>query len=268
MKVLISEPELRQREGLAQALTEHGIEVLAAPSGRSAVVTALAEPPDVLLTCWLLADPFHGLHLAAALRSRLPRLQAVLWTQAATPDIGYYALRVGVSDVIAADVSPGRIVLAVQTAAGAPRPPGIAMPYPQSFLDSVLAGERPGDASRWPLPGQALVVDPSDAFRRQAVAELERAGCVTHSADQAGLAVELLERDPGIGVVVVDWEEPKEAALLARRLRRRRPGLIVVAEARHDRFHGTAPAGADVFLIKPWRVEELASRVLAVAGGS
>jgi DNA-binding response OmpR family regulator len=101
-------------------------------------------------------------------------------------------------------------------------------------------------------------------FLRQALTE---SGFVVQTADTAGAAKEIW-RDFHAEIVLLDWRLPDiEGTELLRHLRSeglRVPVLMLTARTSTDDRVAGLDAGADDYLIKPFRIEELLARVRAL----
>jgi DNA-binding response OmpR family regulator len=119
-----------------------------------------------------------------------------------------------------------------------------------------------GGARGWGWSARVLVIDDEAAARRYSVQLLERAGCACFAAEDPELALRLLETDYGIHFVLLDLEDPTYATLTAlRRIRELRPDVKLIGTRSRGDGASFAALGIDLFLRKPWTLEEL-SRVL------
>jgi signal transduction histidine kinase/ActR/RegA family two-component response regulator len=115
-----------------------------------------------------------------------------------------------------------------------------------------------------------LLVDDDNAVREVTAAMLQELGYVVVEAGSGGAALDLIEREPGIDLLLIDFAMPgMSGAEVAHRVRTKRPGLpIVFVTGFADR---TALAGVSEtqILNKPFQERELADKVLAaLADGS
>ena len=113
---------------------------------------------------------------------------------------------------------------------------------------------------RWPFEAEqrALVIDGSDNFRDLAGAEIERANAVWHSTNSPCDALRMLVLDPGIRVVILDYQVLAADAGLVERLRARRSGkVVIVGQSLEDHRPAFAAQGVDRFVRKPWKLDEL-----------
>jgi two-component system, OmpR family, response regulator len=116
-------------------------------------------------------------------------------------------------------------------------------------------------------PMRVLVVEDESSLARQLTAALTRAGyAVDHAAD--GQRADLLAHDELYDAVVLDLGLPKVDGLtLLRRWREAgRPMPVLVLTARdswHEKVQGI-DSGADDYMAKPFRMEELLARLRAL----
>lgn len=124
----------------------------------------------------------------------------------------------------------------------------------QLLLDTPAAAQ-----PRWPfaIESRALVVDASDLFCHLAVTEFERAGAICHSASDAGSALQILQRDPGINVILLDEQVLTETPELIDELRDLRPEAVIAGQSLDRYQYAFAARGVDRFLRKPWELEDL-----------
>ncbi len=112
--------------------------------------------------------------------------------------------------------------------------------------------------AEWPVDGHVLVVDNSALVRLVLLAGLEQVGCICHATDDLETALRLFERDPDIGVVVLDCAAPGEdTRRFIERLRVAKPACIVVGTATAACQAERIMADLDHFLHKPFIVEHL-----------
>lgn len=140
---------------------------------------------------------------------------------------------------------------------GAP-PPGAALPLvaPRSTMPSG-AGAR------------VLVVDDDDAIRDMVAAMLEAVGLIVTTAASAEEAL-LLFREETFELVVLDWNMPRMTGLdLCRALRQRPataalPVLFLTANTSSTDMVEAFAAGADDYVVKPFRAPELGARIFSL----
>jgi DNA-binding NtrC family response regulator len=125
------------------------------------------------------------------------------------------------------------------------------------LLELPEAGER-----GWSWSARVLVIDDEEPARRYSLQLLERAGCACFGAEHPELALRILETDYGVHFVILDLENPSYETLTAlRRIREVRPDVKVIGTSSRGEGEGFAAFGIDLFLRKPWTLDEL-SRVL------
>ncbi len=115
---------------------------------------------------------------------------------------------------------------------------------------------------------RALIVDDSSLQRTAMVRLLERLGIDTETACDGLEGLERLRADPGaFGLALVDWNMPVlsgielvEALRSDARFTRLRL-LMATTEDALEQIERALDAGADEYLIKPFSLEELASKL-------
>jgi len=119
-----------------------------------------------------------------------------------------------------------------------------------------------------PPPSVVLIVEDDDDLRSLLVLALRRAGLETAAASNGRDALQIIETQP-IGIVACDLGLPGMSGLdLVRALRSRPesstlPFLLMTGSGDGDTVLEALAAGADDFLAKPVRLEELVARVRA-----
>jgi DNA-binding response OmpR family regulator len=110
-----------------------------------------------------------------------------------------------------------------------------------------------------------LLVEDDDAISAGLVRVLDSQGYAIRRIARGGLAV--AEADPTIGLVILDLGLPDvDGITVCRRLRARRPELAILILSAHDQeldLVAGLDAGADDYLVKPFRLAELLARVRA-----
>ena len=135
-----------------------------------------------------------------------------------------------------------------------------------------------GDGARRPLPagkGRVLLVDDEDAIAQMASEMLSKLGYEVTTRTDAGNALQVFLRDPGVfDVLVTDQAMPRMTGLnLARSVLHERPDLPVILCTGYSETvdEGVAKAaGIKAFLLKPLTRQELArtlARVLKETAG-
>lgn len=134
--------------------------------------------------------------------------------------------------------------------------------------DLERAGPR-GTGGTAPGTRHALVVDDDRAERIRLQCLLERLGFDVAVADDGVAALRMLAGGFRPGVIVSDWQMPRMDGLdLCRRVRRLSGSrnayfILVTARACPTSIEEGLEAGADDFISKPYRAEELRARVKA-----
>lgn len=116
---------------------------------------------------------------------------------------------------------------------------------------------------------RVLVVEDEELLAKQLTAALRRAGyAVDHAAD--GERADLLGHDERYDAVVLDLGLPKVDGLTLlrrwREVRQAMPVLVLTARGSwHEKVQGI-DGGADDYMAKPFRMEELLARLRALSG--
>jgi len=130
-----------------------------------------------------------------------------------------------------------------------------------AWAGSTLSDARTGEQSR------VLIVDDDTNLLSALELALSRRGFRVNTASEPGQAVELIERQPDIDLVVLDVMMPgMDGVTLCRLLRDRTSVPVLMLSARDavaDRIAGLT-AGADDYLTKPFDLDELVTRLLAL----
>ena len=120
---------------------------------------------------------------------------------------------------------------------------------------------------------QTLIVDDSRTVRRILRTVLGEAGFDVLEAENGREALLQLDRAPGVGLIVTDWEMPEmDGITLLRNLRdhpdyRAIPVVMVTQETRAARIREALQAGATEYIMKPFTREMLLEK-LATLGCS
>jgi len=110
----------------------------------------------------------------------------------------------------------------------------------------------------WPLEGRAMIIDPTPLVRRAVAYSLEAVGCLCHMAETLETAVPLLDRDPGVEVILLDHDLPNTAiAEAVSRLRAIRPNVRIVGTGATEHRGKFAASGVTLFLEKPYVINDL-----------
>jgi two-component system chemotaxis response regulator CheY len=112
---------------------------------------------------------------------------------------------------------------------------------------------------------KALIVDDSMVMRKILVDTLSRAGILDVSqAGDGEQAVKLATSEP-FDIILLDWHMPKMTGIEALKEMRARgltmPIVMVTTEAEKVRIIEALQAGANSYIIKPFRAEEVAVKI-------
>jgi CheY-like chemotaxis protein len=122
----------------------------------------------------------------------------------------------------------------------------------------LLVGDPAPDPGDWPFRDQVLILEPDPGIARLHALQLESLGCTAYRADQAELALRMIEANPQIGILVFDRPSSEaEAREIVERVRRIRPNLKVVGNDRSGDPSVYRSIDVGRFLAKPWRVTDL-----------
>ncbi len=116
---------------------------------------------------------------------------------------------------------------------------------------------------------RVLVVDDDDAIRDMVAAMLEAVGLVVTAVGDAEEALDLF-RTESFELVVLDWNMPRMSGLeLCRAIRQRTgfsalPVLFLTANATTSDMVEAFAAGADDYVVKPFRAPELGARIFSL----
>jgi DNA-binding response OmpR family regulator len=155
MKVLIADDEHQYRSHISKALERTGHQVETAETGYTAIEKGLVFRPDVLVADWLFRDQLHGIHVATALQSVLPRMKTVLISGFASEDLSLDAGRAGIHCFLEKPFDIAEVTEAVESGSmveDLPRTSGYAMVDVDGALSITWANDHaaallaPGDA--------------------------------------------------------------------------------------------------------------------------
>ncbi|KGM33255.1 response regulator [Inquilinus limosus] len=144
----------------------------------------------------------------------------------------------------------------------------ICIYLPRTREAAVAPDGLPAAASATVRAARILVVDDDNAVREITAAMLRELGHSVLEAGSGGAALELLESEPGIQLMVVDFAMPgMNGAELARHARQRRPGLpLLFVTGFVDRAALAGIADAQI-LGKPFGNEDLSRKIASVLPG-
>ncbi|WP_343712886.1 response regulator [Inquilinus sp.] len=153
--------------------------------------------------------------------------------------------------------------VSIDTAPG--RGTAICIYLPRTREAAAAPDGGPAAASATVRAARILVVDDDNAVREITAAMLRELGHRVLEAGSGGAALELLESEPGIELMVVDFAMPgMNGAELARHARQRRPGLpLLFVTGFIDRAALSGIADAQI-LGKPFGHDELARKIASV----
>jgi CheY-like chemotaxis protein len=247
-RVLLVEDSATVRMLETMQLVDAGIEVEAAGDGRQALLRALDEPYDVVVT-GVEVRGLRGLDLVAALRA-VPAYRdrpMVVMTSDENPADRRRAAEIGVQAYIRRGSFGQQRLLDAVWELIEPRPEGARPAVPPAAL----------------LPDSVLIVDDSSANRRLTTGLVERLGYRAQTAANGREAVEALSREPW-AAVLMDCRMPEMDGFEATAEIRRREGgagrtpiIALSADARPADRERCLAAGMDDFLAKPVRQTEL-----------
>jgi len=131
-------------------------------------------------------------------------------------------------------------------------------------LDTIIAPEAP--AIR-PHNVQVLLVDDDSAVREVTAGILHDLGYGVIEAGSGGAALEVLDREAAIDLLLVDFAMPgMNGAEVAREVHARRPGLPILFVTGYADTDALASAGDDGILRKPFVEKDLAAKLRSVLG--
>lgn len=119
----------------------------------------------------------------------------------------------------------------------------------------------------WPFAGRTLLIDRDDNVRKVIAAQIERAGGASHGADNLEQARRILERDPDIDFLIVDFHLPGEdLSAFVRLARFRHPDAEFLGTSGDERSAEFRQVGISQFLQKPWTVVDLLNMLSSCVG--
>lgn len=113
-----------------------------------------------------------------------------------------------------------------------------------------------------PISGHLLVIDDQDSVRKISADVLRDFRCICHTARNHDEAIRLFVHDPEIKYVILDYEMPEDnPGDFVRIAKNLRPEIHIIGTSAADHKRDFSDLGIDVFLPKPWVVDELISAI-------
>ena len=129
------------------------------------------------------------------------------------------------------------------------------------------AGGRAGNAAGGPVNGACgiLLVDDDPGVREITSSILREMGHAVLEAGSGGHALELLERQPDIDLMLIDFAMPgMNGAELARHVRAKRPGLPMIFLTGYADTTALGDTDEDHIIRKPFRDSDLVAKIRRV----
>lgn len=112
---------------------------------------------------------------------------------------------------------------------------------------------------------KALVVDDSGVMRKIVVAALSQAGITEVSEAADGKQAVAAAMQGGYSVILMDWNMPSMSGIEALKTLRaggvQAPVIMVTTEAEKNRVIEAIKAGANNYIVKPFKPETIAAKV-------
>ncbi len=125
------------------------------------------------------------------------------------------------------------------------------------IIDMLLGSISPGHLS-WPFDGRVLIVEREPATRKWLVSVIENAGAGCYAVESASQAMRLLANDDGLQFVVLDYDTlSDDLERVIREFRSARPDVVIVGNSPLDHRESFARLDVNLFLQRPWRVNDL-----------
>ena len=140
----------------------------------------------------------------------------------------------------------------------------VYLPRAAGVTERPAAAEENGSIDAAPKDIKVLVVDDDSAVREVTAGILADLGYGVVEAGSGGAALDLLEREAGIDVLLLDFAMPgMNGAELAREARNRRPNVPILFVTGYADTAALDQAGEDGILRKPYVERELAEKLRA-----
>lgn len=135
-----------------------------------------------------------------------------------------------------------------------------------ALIEMLLESKEPKHV-RWPFTGRVLIVDEEVLIRNVFVAMLEQCGAGCYAVRTPAEALRLIENDGGIQFVLLDIEIPdSDPADIVKQIKVVRSNVAVIGTSTSHRWEEAAAMGIELFLQKPWRIEDLINLVAGKIG--
>jgi PAS domain S-box-containing protein len=137
---------------------------------------------------------------------------------------------------------------------------------PRAFLRPAVVADTAVDApDASPKDARVLVVDDDSAVREVTAGMLTELGYTVVEAGSGGAALDLLDGQEGIDVLLLDFAMPgMNGAEVAREVRARRPGVPILFLTGYADADALIDAGEDGILRKPFREKDLATKLRTI----
>ncbi len=107
-----------------------------------------------------------------------------------------------------------------------------------------------------------LVIDDALLARETLCAVLESIGFEVHGCEDGASALEAASKND-FHVIITDYRMPHmNGVAVTRRLRRRFPAAVIIGVSSDDEKNDFLAAGADAFLLKPYRYRDLLTLII------
>ena len=225
LRALVVDDNPAAREILADLLSEFGIRVASAPSGRNALqeltLADQQDPYGLVLMDWQMPE-MDGLETSRAIKSvtklqHLPKI--ILITAFGREDVRLQAEQIGMDGFLQKPVSPSTLLDTLMNLFGEP-----------SREETLPVTDHGNDASPMMEGVRILLVEDNEVNQQVATELLESEGAKVTVASNGAKAVETLTQGfpPPFDLVLMDLQMPQMDGFTATRLLRARPGLHTI----------------------------------------